>query len=1007
MNMKNIHHLLLAFFSFAFTVCSFAQVNTAIVDNDGNVKSTVNKGHYFRIDASISYDTDNYTDYQLKVILPEGVEWSSAVSADEDIILINSSLITNPSPGMYVIPFSPVQNGKKSVNFFLNSLLNNVVQNCTTTVTSTLEFELSAKLISSGQRVVIEQDISELTTPKASQLSGDVSLSFTHNQEKNNGGSNEGNYPYYVDVSIRSVRSLNEKPSITLAYPTAKLTYINAVLFNSDNPFHKGVIESPSITLNNGVFTIDENNSLLYNNSSNDVIRFYFNVTTSTTSIEPGEVVLKAEGATFINCGGDTVSVGTKTRSSTLSMAITPTNAILYPSIEHLNKPFDFCNQHCDFDINDPSASFHFETNAMYTTFGSTPSRVKILNPTGVAKISALKFDLSQYSTPPEIHYLTSTNSQEQQATISNLDNKATFGEDNPTVIFISNYVAPNSYTVAKDFEITYLTLLSNLTPLPNDQKIFTVSYEDTDAEKNYKSEPIKNNNSCEAGLSFQDRYESPEGGVFSNAVVSYSPGSYHTIQLKISPEDLKYKATYNIVDLTYQLNENMIFEPDFDGVLVSETGVIGSYQLKKKNSNTNKTYYKNIQITKAADGRTLTINATLNNTIDCEIPKALYILVPVYVKANAVASNSGYEAILNTNGNNFSDEDINKWKVDRSDYDKVSASLSVLCPSDKQEFSDYTAGQEVVVQYVISNENQNSISNIKLTIPVIQNGTFSGGANGVKIVSKINPNVELSSQFFPVPLNLSPQTSQIIAETNSYVLAGNNKLLVEVKYTLNENAAVGTIENTISFKLNKYNSIGGVEREEVSSSNLGKIEIVEQSLCIPKPPCENCVTSLAPLVGHEYLLGAWVKESYNTVLKAKAPLPDSYKNVGIQVTFNDELISELPLFVPTGPIIDGWQRIEASFVVPGDAYNIAIELVNNGDNDAFFDDIRIHPFRSNMKSYVYDPATQRLTAVLDENNYATLYEYDDEGILVRVKKETERGIYTIQETRNNQSKIK
>jgi len=70
----------------------------------------------------------------------------------------------------------------------------------------------------------------------------------------------------------------------------------------------------------------------------------------------------------------------------------------------------------------------------------------------------------------------------------------------------------------------------------------------------------------------------------------------------------------------------------------------------------------------------------------------------------------------------------------------------------------------------------------------------------------------------------------------------------------------------------------------------------------------------------------------------------------------------------------------------------------------AYFDDIRIHPFNGNMKSFVYDPITQRLMAELDENNYATFYEYDKEGGLVRVKKETEKGVYTIQETRSKSS---
>jgi len=72
------------------------------------------------------------------------------------------------------------------------------------------------------------------------------------------------------------------------------------------------------------------------------------------------------------------------------------------------------------------------------------------------------------------------------------------------------------------------------------------------------------------------------------------------------------------------------------------------------------------------------------------------------------------------------------------------------------------------------------------------------------------------------------------------------------------------------------------------------------------------------------------------------------------------------------------------------------------GANNILVDDIRVHPFNANMKSFVYDPVTLRLMAELDENNYATYYEYDDEGNLMRQKKETERGIMTIKETRQN-----
>jgi hypothetical protein len=59
------------------------------------------------------------------------------------------------------------------------------------------------------------------------------------------------------------------------------------------------------------------------------------------------------------------------------------------------------------------------------------------------------------------------------------------------------------------------------------------------------------------------------------------------------------------------------------------------------------------------------------------------------------------------------------------------------------------------------------------------------------------------------------------------------------------------------------------------------------------------------------------------------------------------------------------------------------------------------------MHSYVYDPVTLKLMAELDDNNFASFYEYDEEGNLSRTKKETEQGIMTIQEVRSSKPKIK
>ncbi len=187
-------------------------------------------------------------------------------------------------------------------------------------------------------------------------------------------------------------------------------------------------------------------------------------------------------------------------------------------------------------------------------------------------------------------------------------------------------------------------------------------------------------------------------------------------------------------------------------------------------------------------------------------------------------------------------------------------------------------------------------------------------------------------------------------------------------------------------------------ETSFVQESGIGTIEISATSSCGEPPPCVECENSFAPLLGKKYVLSAWVKE-------ANMPGAVTYENANITLFFTGNLPSNdvtVGPFLATGEIIDGWQQIQQEFTVPLTAVKIRIELNNSGGGqDVYFDDIRIHPFDANMKSFVYDPVTLRLSAELDERNYATFYEYDEEGALIRVKKETSRGVMTIQESRN------
>lgn len=144
-----------------------------------------------------------------------------------------------------------------------------------------------------------------------------------------------------------------------------------------------------------------------------------------------------------------------------------------------------------------------------------------------------------------------------------------------------------------------------------------------------------------------------------------------------------------------------------------------------------------------------------------------------------------------------------------------------------------------------------------------------------------------------------------------------------------------------------------------------------------------------SPVPGKKYVLSFWIKDG-------------SPRNAttNFQASVNGtSLISNISKW----PIVEGWKRIEVPFVLPSSATNFTLQLSSSGQ--VYIDDIRIHPFDGQMKTFAYDASSQRLMAELDENNFATFYEYDDEGILIRVKKETERGIMTIKETRSSYKK--
>lgn len=173
-------------------------------------------------------------------------------------------------------------------------------------------------------------------------------------------------------------------------------------------------------------------------------------------------------------------------------------------------------------------------------------------------------------------------------------------------------------------------------------------------------------------------------------------------------------------------------------------------------------------------------------------------------------------------------------------------------------------------------------------------------------------------------------------------------------------------------------------------------------------PECSDCIPSFSPVPGKTYIVSAWTKEEPGNDIKITYDFPE----LDVELfSGQDPTYTSLQLYqcYPAGKIIDGWQRIEQEIYVPLDqdpnltATYLTITLKSlSSFVPVYFDDLRIYPKDGSMKSFVYNPVNLRFVAELDERNYASFFEYDEEGKLIRAKKETERGIMMVKENRSH-----
>lgn len=131
------------------------------------------------------------------------------------------------------------------------------------------------------------------------------------------------------------------------------------------------------------------------------------------------------------------------------------------------------------------------------------------------------------------------------------------------------------------------------------------------------------------------------------------------------------------------------------------------------------------------------------------------------------------------------------------------------------------------------------------------------------------------------------------------------------------------------------------------------------------------------------YFVSIWVKVEDEDLLPGSQSL----------VSFNGSTVGRYDVNKST---IDGWQLVEAK-ITPTTGNNLL--EINSGTGVIYVDDIRIIPNDGSAQTYVYDDQ-MRLWSTLDAQHFATFYNYDEEGNLLQVKKETDKGIVTLQSGR-------
>lgn len=265
-----------------------------------------------------------------------------------------------------------------------------------------------------------------------------------------------------------------------------------------------------------------------------------------------------------------------------------------------------------------------------------------------------------------------------------------------------------------------------------------------------------------------------------------------------------------------------------------------------------------------------------------------------------------------------------------------------------------------------------------------------------IKVYSSVVYGYNNNYELVPVAQAVNAKEQEIAFDGfEDYAYLANESVIntsdshFDYKTALNGNITLETSVRHSGLKSLKVaaNNTASVQKKIQSSATCIAADVPDPSNKNVTIDACNCVKPFEPTPG-TYIVGAWIRNT--------DPLTASPARVRVAITGGLTLT-----FAPSGPVIDGWQRLEGEFNIPtSGATIISVDLMNTSSTQAvYFDDLRIHPLLAGMTTVVYDPATLLPMATHDGYNFTTFYNYDENLNQVRLRVETVEGIKTVSET--------